>query len=135
MNSRRTDIAAAASPTAVVISEKESTTFTTTKYAIEIENTTDNAYSYYQVAANSYEGSINYSKFNNLSTATGISTIGAENNIPKAQRDVRATEVVASGNNTQVKFTPAPNKAYIARVAELRIDKPDALASDTEFGF
>ena len=135
LNSRRTDIAAAASPTAVVISEKESTTFTTTKYAIEIENTTDNAYSYYQVAANSYEGSINYSKFNNLSTATGISTIGAENNIPNAQRDVRATEVVASGNNTQVKFTPAPNKAYIARVAELRIDKPDALASDTEFGF
>ena len=58
-----------------------------------------------------------------------------ENNIPNAQRDVRATEVVASGNNTQVKFTPAPNKAYIVRVAELRIDKPDALSSNTEVGF
>lgn len=135
LNSRRTEIAAAASPTAVVISDKDSSTFATSKYSIEIENTTDNAYSYYQVTANNYEGTVNYSKFNNLSTATGISTIGAENNIPNPQRDVRATEVVASGDNTQVKFTPAPNKAYIVRVAELRLDKPDALSSNTEVGF
>ena len=135
LNSRRTEIAAAASPTAVVISEKDSETFATSKYSIEVENTTDNAYSYYQVTANNYEGTVNYSKFNNLSTATGISTIGANNDVPNPQRDVRATEVVASGNNTQVKFTPAPNKAYIVRVAELRIDKPDALSSNTEVGF
>ena len=85
--------------------------------------------------ANSYEGNINFVKFNNLSTASGISTIGADTSIPGVVRDVRATEVVASGTNTELKFTPAPNKAYIVRVAQLRIDKPDDLSSDFSVGF
>jgi len=62
-------------------------------------------------------------KFNNVSTASDDT------------RDIRATEVASSGNDTQLKFTPAANKAYIVRVAELRIDKPDALSSDLTVGF
>ena len=85
--------------------------------------------------ANSYEGNINFVKFNNLSTASGISTIGADTSVPGAVRDIRATEVVASGTATELKFTPAPNKAYNVRVVELRIDKPDDLSSDLSVGF
>jgi len=135
LNSRRTEISAAASPSASVISNQSSNNYTSIRYTVEVENTTDNAYSYYNVVANTYEGNINFVKFNNVSTATGISTIGADSTVPGDIRDIRATEVAASGSDTQLKFTPAPNKAYIIRVAELRIDKPDALASDLTVGF
>jgi len=123
LNSRRTEISAAGSPSATVISNQSSNNYTSIRYSIEVENTTDNAYSYYNVVANTYEGNINFVKFNNVSTASDDT------------RDIRATEVASSGNDTQLKFTPAANKAYIVRVAELRIDKPDALASDLTVGF
>ena len=135
LNSRRTEISAAASPSATIISNQSSNNYTSIRYTIEVENTTDNAYSYYNVVANTYEGSINFVKFNNVSTASGISTIGADTSVPNDIRDIRATEVVSSGNDTQLRFTPAPNKAYNVRVAELRIDKPDALSSDLTVGF
>ena len=135
LNSRRTTITSAASPTATVIAGFSSANYTSVRYTVEVENTTDNAYSSYNIVANSYEGNINFVKFNNLSTASGISTIGADTSIPGVVRDVRATEVVASGTNTELKFTPAPNKAYIVRVAQLRIDKPDDLSSDLTVGF
>ena len=135
LNSRRTTITSAASPTATVIAGFSSANYTSVRYTVEVENTTDNAYSSYNVVANSYEGNINFVKFNNLSTASGISTIGADTSIPGVVRDVRATEVIASGTNTELKFTPAPNKAYIVRVAQLRIDKPDDLSSDLTVGF
>ena len=135
INSRRTEITSAASPTSTVIAGFSSANYTSIRYTVEVENTTDNAYSLYNVVANSYEGNINFVKFNNLSTASGISTIGADTSVPNDVRDIRATEVVASGSNTDLKFTPAPNKSYIVRVAQLRIDKPDDLSSDIQVGF
>ena len=38
--------------------------------------------------------------------------------------------MVASGENVLLRFTPASNKAYVVRVSEIRIDKPDNVAND-----
>ena len=80
--------------------------------------TTDNKYSCFNVAANAFDSRINFNVYNNLSTADN----------PK--RDIRAMNMVASGNNALLRFTPASSKAYVVRVSEIRIDKPDNVADD-----
>ena len=64
------------------------------------------------------QGRINFNVYNNLSTADD------------QRRDIRAVNMVASGENVLLRFTPAANKAYVVRVSEIRIDKPDNVAND-----
>ena len=70
------------------------------------------------MAANAFDSRINFNVYNNLSTADN------------AKRDIRAINMVASGNNALLRFTPAASKAYVVRVSEIRIDKPDNVADD-----
>ena len=118
LNATRTEISAAASPTENTISSKNYTNFTSMKYFVEIHNTTDNKYSCFNVGANAFDGRINFNVYNNLSTADD------------QRRDIRAMNMVASGENVLLRFTPASNKAYVVRVSEIRIDKPDNVAND-----
>ena len=118
LNATRTEISAAASPTENTISTKNYTNFTSMKYFVEIHNTTDNKYSCFNVGANAFDGRINFNVYNNLSTADD------------QRRDIRAMNMVASGENVLLRFTPAANKAYVVRVSEIRIDKPDNVAND-----
>ena len=118
LNATRTEISAAASPTENTISSKNYTNFTSMKYFVEIHNTTDNKYSCFNVGANAFDGRINFNVYNNLSTADD------------QRRDIRAMNMVASGENVLLRFTPSANKAYVVRVSEIRIDKPDNVAND-----
>ena len=119
LNATRTAIAATGSPSAVIVSNKDYTNYTSVKYFIEVHNTTDNVYSVFNVSANAFAGYSNYNVYNNLSNATEI------------KRDIRAIDINISGNNMRLRFTPLANKDYIVRVSEIRIDKPDNVANDT----
>ena len=46
---------------------------------------------------------------------------------------MRATDIYVIGGNTQLRFTPLANKAYIVRVSEMKIDKPDVVSSNITF--
>jgi len=118
LNATRTEIVASGSPSETTISSKNYNNFTSFKYFVEIHNTTDNKHSCFNVAANAFDGRINFNVYNNLSTSS----------TPK--RDIRAINMVASGTNSLLRFTPAANKAYVVRVSEIRIDKPDNVADD-----
>ena len=115
-----TSITGSGSPTHTVISTKNHNNYSTTRYHVEINNTTDGKYSCFIVASNSYGGNANYSKYNNLSTEYST-------------RDIQAVDVYVIGNNTQLRFLPLANKAYTVRVAEMRIDKPDGVSFDTTY--
>ena len=115
----RTEITATGSPSHTVISTKGYNNYTSARYHVEIHNTSDSKYSCFIVSANTYGGNANYNLYNNLSNATD------------EKRDMRSTDIYVTGNNTQLRFLPMANKAYMVRVKELRIDKPDTVASDT----
>ena len=115
----RTDITASATPTATNISNNTYQNYTSVKYFVEVENTTDNEYSAFHLAANMYEGDVNYNKYGNVSTAL------------TARRDIQNTEIAVSAPNVLLQFTPMENRDYVVRVSEIRIDKPDDVASDT----
>ena len=40
-------------------------------------------------------------------------------------------DMIISGTNGLLRFTPKSNKNYIVRTSEIRIDKPDNVANDT----
>ena len=119
MNATRTEIAATGSPSAVIVSSKDYTNYTSVKYLIQVHNTTDDEYSVFNVSANAFAGYSNYNVYNNLSNAT------------QQKRDIRAIDINISGNNMRLRFTPLANKDYVVRVSEIRIDKPDNVANDT----
>ena len=121
LDASKTTIVATGSPVANVISSKNFNSYTSARYHVEIHNTTDDKYSVFIVASNCYAGNSNYSKYNNLSTADD----------PK--RDIRATDMLVAGTSSQLRFTPLANKAYVVRVSEIIIDKPDAIASNVTF--
>ena len=118
LHATRTEISASGSPTETTLSTKSFSNFTSFKYFVEIHNTTDSKYSCFNVAANAFDSRINFNVYNNLSTADN------------QKRDIRAMNMVASGNNALLRFTPAASKAYVVRVSEIRIDKPDNVADD-----
>ena len=102
----------------MTISTKSYNNFTSCRFHVEINNTTDNNYSVFIVSANSYAGNANYNKYNNLYTDDS------------AKRNMANTDIHISGNNTQLRFTPLANKAYTVRVAELKIERPDSVSED-----
>jgi len=116
-----TTITATGSPSTNIISQKNYSNYSTCKYRIEIQNTTDSTWSTFVVGSNSYGGNSNWNRYNNLSTATD------------QKRDMRATDIYVIGGNTQLRFTPLANKAYIVRVSEMKIDKPDVVSSNITF--
>lgn len=119
----RTEIAASASPTATTIASAGGNTYTSVKYLVEIENTTDNEYSFVSVAANIYGDVVNYVKYNNVSTAT------TEN------RDIQNIDMIESAGSGILRFTPQQNRNYIIRTSEVLIDKPDNVISDVSVSF
>ena len=116
-----TTLTATGSPSPMVISQKSYSNYTTCKYHVEINNTTDGTYSVFMIAANSYGGNANYAKYNHIYTADS------------EKRNIDETDIHITGNITQLRFTPLANKAYTIRVAELKIDNPEAVASDATF--
>ena len=118
LDGTKTSITATGSPVEVVISQKSFNNYTSARYHVEIHNTTDDKYSVFVVASNCYGGNSNYTTYNNLSNATD----------PK--RDIRATDMLVAGTSSQLRFLPLANKAYVVRVSEIIIDKPDSVASN-----
>ena len=114
----RTEIAASGSPTAETIVTTSGNSYTSSKILVEIHNTTDNEYSFFHVAANVYAEDVNYIKYNNVSTAT------------TARRDIQNTDMISSGVDGILRFTPQENKAYIVRTSEISIDRPDGAPED-----
>jgi len=121
LNASRKVITASGSPAANIVSIKSYSNYTTVKYHVEIENTTDSKYSSFDMAVNAYEGNANFSKYNNLTNYV----VPADK-----RRDILNTSVTLSGTNIVVEFTPKAGKAYVVRLSELRIDKPDNVAND-----
>ena len=80
-------------------------------------------YSVCVVGANAYGGNGNYNKYNQLYSSD------------TAKRDFSNIDIHITGSNTQLRFLPLANKAYTVRVAELKIDKPDAVSSDATLNF
>ena len=119
LQSNRTEISASGSPSATNVSSLSYNNYTSVKYYVEVENVTNNEYSTFHVAANAYEGDSNYVKYGNVSTAL------------TAKRDIQNTDIVVSGFNVILQFTPMENRDYIVRVSEIRIDKPDDVINDT----
>ena len=119
LNATRTTIGASASPSAAIVSTKSFSNYTSMRYTVEVENTTDNKRSVFKVSANSFGGNANFNKYNNISNAAD------------EKRDVRNTEIILSSGNVVMTFVPLANKAYIVRTSEIRIDKPDNVPSDT----
>ena len=113
-----TNISATGSPSPMTISTKSYNNFTSCRFHVEINNTTDNNYSVFIVSANSYAGNANYNKYNNLYTDDS------------AKRNMANTDIHISGNNTLLRFTPLANKAYTVRVSELKIERPDSVSED-----
>ena len=113
-----TNISATGSPSPITISQKSYNNYTSCRYHVEINNTTDNNYSVFIVGANSYSGNANYNKYNNIYTDDS------------AKRNMANTDIHISGNDTLLRFTPLANKAYTVRVAELKIEKPDSVSED-----
>jgi hypothetical protein len=118
LNCTRTVIASSATPSAENIAIISSNNYVSVKYLIEIHNTTDNEYSFFHVAANVYGDIVNYIKYNNLSTSIDY------------RRDIQNIDMVVSGTNALLRFTPRANKDYVVRTSEIRIDKPDDVSSD-----
>ena len=116
-----TTIAANGSPSLQVISTKSYSNYTTCRFHVEINNTTDGTYSVYVVGANSYGGNASYNKYNNLYTADA------------EKRNIDNTDIHITGSDTQLRFLPVANKAYTVRVAELKIDKPDSVSSNQTY--
>jgi hypothetical protein len=85
---------------------------------VEIYNVTDGDYSFFHITANVYGDVVNYIKYNNLSTSVDT------------RRDIQNIDMTVSGTNALLRFTPRANKEYIVRTSEIRIDKPDDVASD-----
>ena len=116
-----TNIVASGSPTQQVISTKAYANYTTCRFHVEIHNTTDDEYSVFIVGANSFGGNAAFNKYNNLFTDDS------------EKRNMANTDIHITGTNTQLRFLPVANKAYTVRVAELKIDKPDSVASDQTY--
>ena len=116
-----TTIVANGSPSLQVISVKSYSNYTTCRFHVEINNTTDGTYSAFVVGANSYGGNASYNKYNNLYTADA------------EKRNIDNTDIHITGSNTQLRFLPVANKAYTVRVAELKIDKPDSVSSNQTY--
>jgi len=116
-----TNIVASGSPTQQVISTKAYANYTTCRFHVEIHNTTDDRYSVFVVGANSFGGNAAFNKYNNLFTDDS------------EKRNMANTDIHITGTNTQLRFLPVANKAYTVRVAELKIDKPDSVASDQTY--
>ena len=116
-----TTIVANGSPSLQVISTKSYSNYTTCRFHVEINNTTDSTYSVFVVGANSYGGNATYNKYNNLYTADA------------EKRNIDNTDIHITGSNTQLRFLPVANKAYTVRVAELKIDKPDSVSSNQTY--
>ena len=116
-----TTIVANGSPSLQVISAKSYSNYTTCRFHVEINNTTDGTYSVFIVGANSYGGNASYNKYNNLYTADA------------EKRNIDNTDIHITGSNTQLRFLPVANKAYTVRVAELKIDKPDSVSSNQTY--
>ena len=119
LQSNRTEISASGTPAATNVSSLSYSNYTSVKYYVEVENVTNNEYSTFHVAANAYEGDSNYVKYGNVST--GLT----------ARRDIQNTDIIVSGFNVILQFTPMENRDYIVRVSEIRIDKPDDVNNDT----
>ena len=49
------------------------------------------------------------------------------------RRDIGAVDVYLASGETQLRFLPRANKAYIVRVSEMRIDKPDQVPADVTY--
>jgi len=118
LNCTRTVIASSATPSAETISTISSNNYISVKYLVEIHNTSDNQYSFFHVAANVYGDVVNYVRYNNLSTSVDV------------RRDIQNVDMIVSGTNAALRFTPRANKAYIVRTSEIRIDNPDDVSSD-----
>ena len=73
------------------------------------------------MGANSFGGNASFNKYNNLFTDDS------------EKRNMANTDIHITGTNTQLRFLPVANKAYTVRVAELKIDKPDSVASDQTY--
>ena len=116
-----TTIVANGSPSLQVISTKSYSNYTTCRFHVEINNTTDSTYSVFVVGANSYGGNASYNKYNNLYTADA------------EKRNIDNTDIHITGSNTQLRFLPVANKAYTVRVSELKIDKPDSVSSNQTY--
>ena len=116
-----TNIVASGSPTEQIISQKAYANYTTCRFHVEIHNTTDDRYSVFIVGANSFGGNAAFNKYNNLFTDDS------------EKRNMANTDIHITGTNTQLRFLPVANKAYTVRVAELKIDKPDSVASDQTY--
>ena len=119
LQSNRTEISASGTPSATNVSSLSYSNYTSVKYYVEVENVTNNEYSTFHVAANAYEGDSNFVKYGNVSTAM------------TAKRDLQNTNIIVSGPNVILQFTPMENRDYIVRVSEIRIDKPDDVNNDT----
>ena len=119
LQSNRTEISASGTPSATNVSSLSYSNYTSVKYYVEVENVTNNEYSTFHVAANAYEGDSNFVKYGNVST--GLT----------AKRDLQNTNIIVSGPNVILQFTPMENRDYIVRVSEIRIDKPDDVVNDT----
>ena len=119
LDGQRTEISASLSPTETVISTVPYTNYHSTKYLVQIENTTKNHISFFHMANNSYEATANYNKYANVSTAT------------TSRRDIVNTNIDVSAPNSVIKFLPEAQQDYICRVSEIRIDKPDTSNDDT----
>ena len=122
LSSRYTTIASASTPTHTIISQKSYSNYTTCKYHVEVHNTTDGKYSAFAVSSNTYADNATYNKYNNLSTHVG-----------EERRDIGAVDVYLASGETQLRFLPRANKAYIVRVSEMRIDKPDQVPADVTY--
>jgi len=116
-----TTIGANGSPSLQIISTKSYSNYTSCRFHVEINNTTDNTYSVFIISANSYGGNATFNKYNNLYTADA------------EKRNMENTNIHITGSNTQLRFLPLANKAYTVRVAELKIDKPDSVSDDATF--
>ena len=123
LNATRTTIGSASSPSATIVSTKAFSNYTSMRYTVEIENTTDNERSVFKVSANSFGGNANFAKYNNISNASN------------QKRDIRNTEIILSGGNVVMTFLPLANKSYVVRTSEIRIDKPDNIPNDTSLTF
>ena len=119
LNATRTSITASGSPTYAIVSTKSFSNYTSMRYTVEVENTTDNKRSVFKVSANSFGGNANFNKYNNISNAAD------------EKRDIRNTDIILSSGSVVMTFLPLANKAYIIRTSEIRIDKPDNVPNDT----
>ena len=106
------------SPSEQIISQKAYANYTTCRFHVEIHNTTDDEYSVFIVGSNSFGGNATYNTYNHLYTDDTM------------KRNMSNTSIHITSTNTQLKFLPVANKAYTIRTHELKIDKPDSVASN-----